>query len=248
MDTTIEPFNLIHRGPIDCACVIHGDVYPWTYVERLYNMLNRNISVGIRFHVYTESSRSVPPNWIKHNLVDWKIAGPKKAWWYKMQLFDPKHHAGPLLYFDLDTVIVDNIDWIWQLPLNYFWSIRDFKCLWRSTHYGINSSIMWWDTLKFQEVWETFSKQHLQTVMRKNRGDQDFLTQTINKNHRHFFESDRIKSWRWQALDGGFDFSRRMYKTPGTGTCIDNRTSVLIFHGDPKPHEIEDLKIVQHWQ
>jgi hypothetical protein len=29
-------------GPVDCACVIHGAGYDFTYVDRLYNMLNRH--------------------------------------------------------------------------------------------------------------------------------------------------------------------------------------------------------------
>jgi hypothetical protein len=248
MDKSPLPGQIISTGPIDCACVIHGSAYSWSYVERLYNMLNRHISVGVRFHVYTEADRTVPAPWIKHALTDWKISGPNKAWWYKMQLFDPAHYSGPLLYFDLDVVIVNNIDWIWKLPLNYFWTVRDFKYLWRPTHYGINSSVMWWHTQTYQPVWQAFSAQRLESIMRKNRGDQDYLTQAITKNQRNFFDSDRVVSWRWQALDGGYNFARRMYNRPGTGTVIDNRTSVLIFHGDPKPDRVLDSKIIHHWQ
>ena len=248
MDTTTQPLEILNHGPIDCACVIYGDVYPWIYVDKLYNMLSRNISAGVRFHVYTEAHRIVPSHYIKHELTDWKIGGPKKAWWYKMQLFNSAHHAGPLLYFDLDTVVVNNIDWLWRLPLNYFWTIRDFKYLWRPTHYGINSSVMWWDTVKYHHVWETFSKQRLDTVMRRHRGDQDFLTQTINKNQYRFFQADQVKSWRWQALDGGYDFSKKQYQKPGAGTYVDERTSILVFHGEPKPDQVSDSHIEHFWK
>ena len=37
--------------PVDCACVIHGDVYSWKYVDVLYNMLKRNFSQEIRPNV-----------------------------------------------------------------------------------------------------------------------------------------------------------------------------------------------------
>ena len=134
------------NGPIDCACVIYGDTYSWTYVERLYNMLSRHLSAGVRLHVYTEAERPVPAPMVKHVLTSWGDLGHKRNWWYKMQLFNTEHHAGPLLYFDLDTVIVQSIDWIVQSNLDYFWAIRDFKYLWRPTDYGVNSSIMWWDT------------------------------------------------------------------------------------------------------
>jgi hypothetical protein len=69
---------------IDCACVIHGTGYDWIYVEQLRNMLSRNLSREVRLHVYTEASRSVPAPYIKHELTDWGISGPKRSWWYKI--------------------------------------------------------------------------------------------------------------------------------------------------------------------
>jgi len=242
--TKISPVT----GPIDCACVIHGDVYDWTYVERLYNMLNRNITPGVRLHVYTEPARTVPAHMIKHELTDWGISGPKKSWWYKMQLFDSCHHAGPMLYFDLDTVIVDNIDWIWNLPLQYFWTVRDFKYLWRPTHQGLNSSIMWWDTRTFDSIWKNFRKQDIQTIITRYPGDQDYLSQIIDARVLRFFDTERVKSWRWQCLDGGYDFKQRFYRNPGQGTVITPNNGVLIFHGKPKPDQIKDTAVTAHWR
>lgn len=234
-------------SPIDCACVIYGDAYPWTYVENLHNMLNRHISVGARLHVYTEPHRSVPAHMIKHELEDFGTLGPKRAWWHKMQLFNPEFHSGPLLYFDLDTVIVANIDWIWNLPLSHFWTVRDFKYLWKPTHYGINSSIMWWDTRKFEKIWTKFRSQSLNEVMRRYPGDQDYLSAHIADSERRFFDPYRVQSWRWQCKDGGYDFSTRQHLTPGTGTHYVDPTSVLIFHGRPKPDHIRDPVIQKHW-
>jgi hypothetical protein len=185
---------------------------------------------------------------IKHELTEWFIGGPKKSWWYKMQLFNPAHHAGPLLYFDLDVVIVNNIDWIWQQSLRYFWTIRDFKYLWRPTHYGVNSSIMWWDTQKFQHVWEGFNSQDLNKIIGVYRGDQDYITEKITDRERRFLDTTQIKSWRWQCLDGGYDFKRKLYFKPGAGTILANTTDVLIFHGNPKPGELQDSAVIHHWQ
>lgn len=238
----------IASGPIDCACVIHGTAYDWQYVDRLYSMLTRNISTGIRFHVYTEATRPVPPHMIRHDLTDWNISGPKRSWWYKMQLFDTNKHAGSLLYFDLDVVITQNIDWIWQLPLNYFWGVRDFKYLWRNNSQRLNSSVMWWDTRRFAHIYEDFKKQPITKFIQKYQGDQDYITEAITQDRRRFFDSNRIASWRWQALDGGYDFRTRSYKTPNTGTFLSPATSVLVFHGNPKPAQIQDPVIAQHWR
>lgn len=240
MDTTTAIIN--------CACVIHGDAYSWTYVDRLYNMLTRHLTPTVRLHVYTESNRLVPEPYIKHALTDWSISGPRRSWWYKIQLFDIRHHQGPLLYFDLDTVIVDNIDWIWQLPLNNFWTVQDFKFLWRPGHNEINSSVMWWDTRKFAHIFKYFDHAKLNLIMKQNSGDQVYLTKNIDPKVLRFMPLTKIKSWRWQCLNGGYNFKKQIYQTPGTGTHIEPGTSVLIFHGNPKPDQVTDPLILQHWK
>jgi hypothetical protein len=248
MVTTSGDLNHLQNIPIDCACVIHGTGYKWQYVDKLYNMLTRNLTREVRLHVYTETERVVPAPYIKHELVDWGISGARKSWWYKLQLFNPNNFAGPLMYFDLDTVIVDNIDWIWQLPLRYFWTLQDFKYLWRSTHQGINSSIMWWDTRNFAYIFKNFNVKNLSFTLKQYPGDQDYLTREIDNKYLRFMPQNRISSWRWQCLDGGYNFKQRIYYQPGTGTQINKDTSVLIFHGSPKPHQVTDSIIEQHWK
>lgn len=235
-------------GPIDCACVIHGDAYSWDYVDRLYSMLCRNLSRPVRLHVYTEKDRVVPLPYIKHELEDWGLVGPKRAWWYKIQLFNPNLYSGPLLYFDLDVVIVRNIDWIWNLSLHQFWTVRDFKYLWRPHHFSINSSIMWFDTAKFKNIWQTFKRQTVHANTLKYRGDQDYLSDMIPESTRRFFDTNQVKSWRWECFDGGYNFEQKRHLIPGEGTKVTEATSVLVFHGKPKPFDISDPLIVQHWQ
>jgi hypothetical protein len=236
-------------GIIDCACVIHSSGYSWDYVDRLYSMLSRHLSQGIRFHVYTEPDRVVPDHMIKHKLTEWPgIAGPRRSWWYKLQLFDPAHHAGNLLYLDLDMVLIRSLDWIKTLDPTQFWSIRDFKYLQRSHVTSINSSMMWFNVPQYSYVWEQFSQGNVDQTSRRFPGDQDYLAQTIDRKQQRFFEERYVQSYRWQCLDGGFDFQRRKYKTPGTGVAVTNETSAIVFHGKPNPHESTDSLILQHWQ
>jgi len=233
---------------IDCACVIHGDGYSWNYVERLYAMLCRHLTPRVRLHVYTEAHRPVPEPFVKHELTEWPEVKPSRAWWYKMQLFDLQHHSGDLLYFDLDTVIVKNIDWIWQLSTDYLWAIRDFKYIWNARDNNINSSVMWWNTQKYHHVWTGFNQLRLTNYMLKHRGDQDYISATVNLSQRRFFALDSMQSWRWQCLDGGYNFQTRRYQAPGQGTKIGQNTSVLVFHGKPKPQDITDPVVLDHWR
>jgi hypothetical protein len=242
--------NRITPGAVtDCACVIHSTGYDWRYVENLYSMLTRALPGGIRFHVYTEHDRSVPPHMIKHILTEWPgIEGPKKSWWYKMQMFNPEHYSGNLLYLDLDTVVVRDLSWISNLDTRYFWAIRDFRYLQNPHHTGFNSSVMWWNVSYFSWIWEQFSQSNIKQVTKNNPGDQDYITKVIDINQRRFFEDRMFESFRWQCLDGGYNFQRRQHKSPGSGVTIAPDTSVVIFHGSPKPHQISDTTITQLWR
>ena len=238
-----------NRASINCACVIHGDVYGWNYVEHLYNMLCRNLSGHVVLHVYTEAARDVPAPFIKHELTEWPgIAGRKRSWWYKMQLFNPERFCGELLYFDLDVVIVRNIDWMLQQPLDYFWTIRDFRHVQHPGYNAMNSSLMRWNTEKFSWIWEQFKKEDINTVIRSFPGDQDYLNRMLTHEHKRYYDDSQFQSWRWQVADGGYDFRRRQAKQPGTGATISPNASVLVFHGSPKPHEVTDPQVQALWR
>lgn len=237
-------------GPIDCACVIHGDGYDFVYVDRLYNMLCRHLTRGVRLHVYTEPTRPVPAYMVKHDLDEWPgVSGRKRSWWYKMQLFNSSQFQGQLLYFDLDVVIVDNIDWITNLSPAFFWTVRDFRSLWKPDLMNINSSVMYWNTTQWHNIWQNFNQQSERIrSTHQHGGDQEYLNTVIPAHRRRFLDEHRVISWRWTALNGGMNFKNRSYLRPGRGTILAPTNSVLVFHGDPKPHEVTDAVICQHWK
>lgn len=235
-------------GRIDCACVIHGSGYDWCYVERLYNMLCRHLTSEVRLHVYTEHDRSVPPHMVKHILEDWGISGPKRSWWYKMQLFNPAHFAGNMLYFDLDVVIANSLDWIPEHPTDYLWTIRDFRYLQRRDTVTMNSSVMWFNVDRFAWIWDRFSQADFKATIKSYPGDQDYLGAVLDVNQRRFFDDFRFESYRWQCLDGGYDFAKRKHLKPNSGVKIQSGTSVVVFHGNPKPAQVHDPVIQQLWQ
>jgi hypothetical protein len=185
---------------------------------------------------------------IKHCLTDWQgIAGPKKSWWYKMQMFDPGHFAGDLLYFDLDVVICRDIGWITQNTPQKFWTIRDFRYLQRPGYNRMNSSVMWWNVQTFAWIWQQFQTVTPEAAARQYPGDQDFLQATIGPDHCRFLPDSAVQSWRWSAWEGGMDFNRRQSRAPGTGAHIAPTTSILVFHGNPKPHQVRDAQIQSWW-
>jgi hypothetical protein len=106
--------------------------YDATWVERLQNMLRRNISQS--FEMVCLSDVDVPCR-----RVELEPAGP--GYWSKLQLFRPGLFAGPVLYFDLDTVICGNLDTL----IDQLISQSEFV-MWHDDWYNISSSaIMYWN-------------------------------------------------------------------------------------------------------
>lgn len=235
--------------PIDCGCVIHGDLYSWDYVIRLRNMICRHMDRPVRFHVFTEPDRPVPPPMIRHDLRTWPgVSGRKRGWWYKMQMFDPRHQLDRFLYLDLDVVVVRSLNWILDLDPRYFWTVRDFRWLWRPSWQGANTSVMYWDASRWSEIWQDFAARDINTIVKQWSGDQDYITHVMGAGKMKFVDESLVQSWRWQIQDGGLDFRTRTYRRPGAGSVITPAVSVIVFHGAPKPHEIRDETIQNFWK
>ena len=236
---------------LDCACLIHGDYYKFEYVEILERSLRRNFDTPINFHVWTEADRNVPGHMIKHDLSDLGVSGPKQSWWYKTQLFDTSKFAGKLYYFDLDVIITGSLDWMRKLSIEkQFWAVRDFRYLWRPNKYVINSSVMVFDATQHIDLWKNFAynKTHM---MKKYHGDQDYVYEylkTTSPKMIRYFDVNKVRSFRWQVLHGGMEFLTRQYpKKQQIDVEIGPDTSIVVFHGDPKPHQIEKSILKDHW-
>jgi hypothetical protein len=233
---------------IHCACLIHDTKYDWSYVDKLYRSLCRNLTPKVIFHVFTENNRPVPEPYIRHDLIEWPdIRGPKKSWWYKIQMFDPNHHSGQLLYFDLDTLIIDNIDWIWRLSSDYFWAVQDFKYLFRNRRNTLNSSVMWFNTNKYAYVLQDFDADKVRKNILRYHGDQDYIHEKIPSEKLRYFDPTRVLSYKWQVKEGGYNFSTRKYFKPGEISWPPPDSDILVFHGNPNPHEEDHPVIRDNW-
>jgi hypothetical protein len=107
---------------------------------------------------------------------------------------------------------------------------------------------MWFNVNQFSWIWDQFNEADVNTTIKHYPGDQDYLSAVLNVNQRRFFETKFFESYRWQCLDGGFDFHKRKHLRPGAGVKIANDTALVVFHGKPKPHEVHDPVIVQLWK
>ena len=112
----------------------------------------------------------------------------------------------------------------------------------------MNSSMMWFNVDRFSWIWDRFSQEDFKTTIKSYPGDQDYLGAVLDVNQRRFVEDFRFESFRWQCLDGGFDFQRRVHRQPGSGVAIAPDTALVVFHGFPKPHQATDPTIAALWR
>jgi hypothetical protein len=108
---------------ITIACVYRsGPKFSSDYVDRLYNMISRNTSASFKFICLTDVQSDV-----QHSTIE--LQYNLKRWWSKIELFRPNiFNTSHVLYFDLDTLILDNIDEIIEVAgQNNFMMLRGFN-------------------------------------------------------------------------------------------------------------------------
>ena len=136
-----------------------------------------------------------------------------RGWWQKVTLFrrEPYGIKGWMLYLDLDVVVTGGLDVL--LPVKGdFATIRDF-CRPRT----YSSSVMLLEAGSHPEVAEDITP----VDMRRMRGDQDWISLKIR--HADIWPHAWVRSYKQ-------DYQQEKV-SPGT--------RLVVFHGEPKPHECD---------
>ncbi len=179
---------------IDVVCVLWGDKFSLDYAYNLQAMVRRNTTLEHRFLCF--SDRQIPS--IETKLLKKGYTG----WWNKLQLFDKSHELNQhVVFFDLDTLVVNNIDWL----LGYtgaFMGIEDVGAsatnisVQRRKINQMQSGVLAFDSTKNYQVWDNFSKD--KNATRKFRGDGEYLNGTIkNRDLLQHKYPEQLKSYKW---------------------------------------------------
>ena len=235
--------------PLTVACVYRsgGQHYSTQYVEVLRNMVTRNLTLPHRFVCLSDVD--VPCERIP--LVnDWP------GFWSKIELYKPGRFKGPVLYFDLDTVIHGNIDALAVKAME-----STFGCTSDPDGHHFNSSVVSF-TVDCSFIYEAFGE----------------TGRWIQNYHHHvWFPLCRWRLFRPLGLrrfislgssygDQGFTEAALQEHgvpvvhlddaVPGMISVYDKRapktseppSSVCLMMGRPKPREIESGWVPQHWR
>src|SRR6056300_1868138 len=141
------------------VCVYYGDKYIFKYVEVLYNMVKKNLTIPHNFICFTDSTVIQNRKEFKNKDIDWRQFKRHgfEGWFNKLQLFSPDSNLeGNNLYMDLDIVILKNIDELFTIGEDHnFVGMNDFN----PTSGQFNSSIMKFNNNTTSDlVWKEYMK------------------------------------------------------------------------------------------
>lgn len=210
---------------ITVACVYWGTKFSIDYVYNLKAMVERNTTVPHRFVCY--SDKGIPG-------VETRILKPGyEGWWNKLQLFDPSNKVTDrVVYFDLDTIITSNIDWLLE-DRSWFMGIEDVGAVnsWQPHLKNVlQTGVMAWDFDPNSHIWQTFVLSH-DSVINKFRGDGEYLTTIINPYHRVLLQHKypgKLKSYKYDVYPGP----------------PKEEVSIVCFHGRPSIEQAIDHTVV----
>ncbi len=156
------------------ACVwVNGHLpYPVEYVTKLQAMARRFLAMPFEFVCLTDDLWALP-----HGVKGIEIPSPgtRKGWWSKVELFNPVRPLhGRVLYLDLDTLVVSDLEPIARFPATFAlaphagtFNGRDgLKVV---KHF--NSSVMVFDAGTQTRIFQAFTPEITRTLW----GDQDLI-------------------------------------------------------------------------
>jgi len=149
------------------------------------------------------------------------------GWWSKLELF---LIPGPLLYFDLDTVIVGDLREIGKIASKK--QLTAIQPFYRPD--GLASGMMAWNG-QFKYVYDLFnSKPERWMETFRKRGDQMMIGNIVPKS--------MVKYWQDETPS-----QLVSYKVHVKGEQLPENARVVAFHGKPRPNAVFHGWLKEHW-
>lgn len=209
---------------IDVVCLKWGAEFGPEYVTRLRDMVARNLTAEHRFHCLTDNPTGLD------GIHTIELPAGLKTWFGKVYLFSEAFHGfDDVLYFDLDTVIVDNIDFLARLRGGKFQALQGFGNAFR-----LGSAVMRFTPHDYADIWTRWQEDPgIAQAMSGQWGDGQWIQLNIGRFFRLQDEHvGKFVSFKWEVKD----------------QPLPDDAAVVCFHGRPRPHEVEHLDWMRrHW-
>jgi hypothetical protein len=216
--------DIVVEGKLNIICVLKsGGVFGKTYARKLKSMIARNLtSVDYNFLIFSDLGNFDP------DVV--QLTNNLPGWWSKLELF--KLIGTPILYFDLDTLIVNNIDFlarkVSEMKENEFRMLIPFNPRRRDTGHWASGVMAWNGNFKY-----------LLTEFRL-RGNERGWDQV------YIFNKLMSKGIKIKPIN---DFSNIVsWKRNDCEKEIPSGSEIICFHGSQKPHIMKNDFIRENWK
>ena len=239
-----HPHNPLVKDQNYVLCLKHGDKYSSQYVNTLYSMVKRNLTIPFTMVCLTDNKQGIDSDILCLDL-------PKEltGWWCKPYMYSADLPLnGTILYMDLDVVVSGNLNKLFDYEPDNWCVIRDFTRAMQPQWEKYNSSVVRFKVGQLHNVWAEFRKDP-QKIIRSHFGDQDWLW-TAAKGTAKLWPDEWIRSWKWEIrkdrhLQSGTKGNRKFRTVedvvPPDDCCI------CVFHGDPNPHNCDDPWVRNNW-
>jgi hypothetical protein len=226
------------------VCLKWGNKYSAEYVNKLNNMVKRNLTIDYEFVCFTENAAGID----KDIRIEPLPPIPATGWWFKPYFMSDKLPLrGTLLYLDLDLIVFDNIDKLFTYnPNKDFLIIRDFNRQVRKNWDRVNSSVF---RLKIGSKYSAYEQflQERESIVRRMPGDQDWMYRYCKPYE--YWPDEWIQSYKWEMRGRntlGVVNGKRNFVQPGEPTILPE-TSIAVFHGKPDIPEALDEWPRKNW-
>ena len=227
-------------------CLKWGNKYSSQYVNVLYNMCKKHNTYNFNFFCMTENAKELNSE-IK--IIPLPSDPNLNGWWFKLYVFNNElNFTGQCLFLDLDLIIHNNIDKLWDFNPGSFSIIRDFTRHMNPNWKKYNSSVFKFNPFMHYDIWHNF-KFNYKNIMSKNYGDQDYLFHILN-GQCQYWPDEWIRSYKWEMRDKNelaLINGRRNFTSIKNPIVLPD-SCIAVFHGDPNPHEIKDPWVKENWK
>ena len=233
-------------------CVKWGGKYGPDYVNRLFSMVRRNLSLPHDFACLTDEAGGIDP---RIQILPMDPAGLEFCW-TKLQIFSERVvPAGRLvLYLDLDVVVTGRLEELFAYrPALDFLSVLDWNRRWVPQ---FNSSVMRFRSGTHRRILEDFHAEvEAGRLVKKREWDACLRARdkVVYWNGLRRFGGDQ--EWISRRMGAGGKLGELCYPAPwilsykkGCRKRIPEGCRVMVFHGEPKPHEVTDQHVIECWK
>ena len=228
----LNPNLFNNKEKINVCVVRSGNIkYKFESVIKLYEQIKNNLTIPFDFYQFTDNPQETYEG---INNIDFSHIKeiPENSWWAKLLLFNKDlRPKGRILFFDLDTFVVNNINKLAEysgdkLAICKYEKVdeKDYNqdkygshCMNIPDNFGYN-------------IWENFSKNIKYHTTKFKSGDERVIQEYTNPKNVYIWQN---------ILEKDYFVKLKKFTNPlETLEDVSKKASIIICHGNPKPHHL----------